>query len=101
MSLPVLPRERRGVWILTLVAATEMGCTHPSGMHSCFARFCRKLHENERNSTEEGGSSLVPPLGSSVVIGNHSNPSLTLTHTCNHTSAMAQISPSAVESRRD
>ena len=41
--------------------------THPTGMHSCFVNFCRKLHENEKIWTERGrvripGTPLDLPL---------------------------------------
>ena len=31
--------------------ATAADGTHPTGMHSCFATFLPKLHENEKNWT--------------------------------------------------
>ena len=40
--------------------ATAVGGTHPTGMHSFWHNFCRRLHENEKNWTERGHTSLTP-----------------------------------------
>ena len=45
---------------------TAAGGMHPTGMHSCLRRFCRKPRENERNWT--GKTSLVPALESPMVL---------------------------------
>ena len=45
----------RGMWTFpwhTPEMVTEVGFMHPSGMHSCIANFCQKLHENEILLTE-------------------------------------------------
>ena len=45
--------------------ATAADSTHPTGMHSCLAKICRKLHEIEENWTQ-GGS--APPKLMFVII---------------------------------
>ena len=49
------------VFLDTMRYGQWAGGTHPTGMHSCFSIFCRKLHENERIWIRGGARPWRPP----------------------------------------
>ena len=43
------PKNQRGVWAYPPPGTRKVGSAHSTGMLSCLAFFCHKLHENKRN----------------------------------------------------